>query len=85
MWTVLPCVRGRLLRLIPAAGILIDFAQVDVPFVPVDFLYSVKTRGHMLQLQSVYATHQFAVRGRRLVKSRVSCEAIDAARTAATA
>lgn len=43
---------ARLLDTIPAPGILIDFAQVDVPFVPVDFLHSETTRGHMLQLLS---------------------------------
>lgn len=46
------CVKFRLLGMIAAAGILIDFAQVDVPFVPVDFLHSEKTKGHMLQLLS---------------------------------
>lgn len=44
--------RSGVLRLfmLPAAGIFIDFAQVDVPFVPVDFLHSETTRGHVLQL-----------------------------------
>lgn len=37
---------------IPAPRLLIDFAQVVVPFVPVDFLHSETTRGHMLQLLS---------------------------------
>lgn len=39
-------------RPIPATRLLIDFTQVGVPFVPVVFLHSETTRGHMLQLLS---------------------------------
>lgn len=51
MWSILQIAGGRI-SAITVARILIDFTKADVPFVPVDFLHSETTRGHMLQLLS---------------------------------
>lgn len=71
-----------LLDTLPTAGILIDFDQVAVPFVPVDFLHSEETRGHMLQfLSALWHINQLST---KLANNTVYCASIDCAHTAAS-
>lgn len=71
-----------LLDTLPTARILIDFDQVVVPFVPVDFLHSEETRGHMLQLLSaMWHINQLSA---KLANNTVYCASIECAHTAAS-